>query len=303
MVEAVKSVAASAGTRKRGGRKLSRRGSRFRPELLALHLLLILLSVLTFFPLFWMVSTAFMTPEDIFSREIRLIPTDPTLQNFPEAFRQQPVGRWLLNSLLVSAGIAAGQLLVSIPAAYAFARLRFFGRNALFALVVGTMIVPDVITIVPNYILVSDLDWIDTPQGVIVPRIAFTGFYVFLLRQAMLSLPQEIFDAGRVDGANAWATLWYVAFPLVRPAVAVVAVLSFLSAWNLYLWPLLVLQDTGAKTLAVGMQYFALSFEGQAPTWGALMATATLAILPPLLLYVVAQKAIVSAFVESGVKG
>jgi ABC-type glycerol-3-phosphate transport system permease component len=250
-----------------------------------------------------MLSTALKPPEEIFTPDVRLLPHRPTLENFPEAFRQQPVGRWLLNSVLIAAAITAGKLLVSIPAAYAFARLRFFGRNALFALVVGTMIVPDAITIVPNYVLVAQLDWINTPQGVIVPMVAFTGFYVFLLRQAMLSLPQELFDAAKVDGANAWTTLWRVALPLVRPAVAVVAVLSFLSAWNLYLWPLLVLQDTGAKTLAVGMQHFAASQEAGTPDWGALMATATLAILPPLLLYVGAQKAIVSAFVESGVKG
>jgi ABC-type glycerol-3-phosphate transport system permease component len=262
-----------------------------------------MLCLLTAFPLFWMVATAFKPPEEIFSRNVSVLPANPTLENFPEAFRQQPVGRWFANSMFVSVGITAGQLLVSVPAAYAFARYRFRGRNALFALVVGTMLVPDVITIVPNYVLVSNLDWINTPQGVIIPRVAFTGFFVFLLRQAMLTVPQELFDAARVDGANEWTVLWRVALPLVRPAVAVVAILSFLSAWNLYLWPLLVLDDAVTKTLPVGIQYFALTPEGGGQTWGAMMATATLAILPPLVLYVFAQKAIISTFVESGVKG
>jgi ABC-type glycerol-3-phosphate transport system permease component len=270
---------------------------------LALHLLLVLLCVLTFFPLFWMISTAFEPPGEIFSQGLGLLPADPTVQNFPEAFRRQPVGWWILNSLLIAGAITAGKLAISIPAAYAFARRRFFGRDVLFGLVVGTMVVPDVITVIPNYILVSDLYWINTPQGVIVPMVAFTGFYVFLLRQAMLTLPQELFDAAKVDGANAWTILWRIAFPLVRPTVAVVTVLAFLSAWNLYIWPFLVLSDTDAQTLAVGIQYFALTLDGGDPTWGALMATATLALLPPLLLYVVAQRAIVSAFVESGVKG
>jgi multiple sugar transport system permease protein/sn-glycerol 3-phosphate transport system permease protein len=269
----------------------------------ALHLLLVLLCLLTIFPLLWMVSTAFKAPEEIFTPQMNLLPTSPTVQNFPEAFERQPVGRWLLNSIVIAIAITVGKLLVSIPAAYAFARCRFYGRNVLFALVVGTMIVPDVITIVPNYVLVSDLDWMNTPQGVIVPMVAFTGFYVFLLRQAMLSLPQEILDAARVDGANAWTILWRIVLPLVRPAVAVVAILSFLSAWNLYLWPLLVLGDAEAKTIAVGMQYFALTSEGGGKSsWGPLMATATLAMLPPLLLYLAAQKAIVSAFVETGLK-
>jgi len=270
---------------------------------LGLHALLVLLCLATAFPLLWMFSTAFKPPAEIFAPGLRLVPSQPTLQNFPEAFRFMPVGSWFLNSIVIATTITAGRFAVSILAAYAFARYRFRGRNALFALVVGTMIVPDVITIVPNYILVSDLDWLNTPQGAIVPMIAFTGFYVFLLRQAMLSLPQEILDAARVDGAGWWTTLWRVVLPLVRPTVAVVAVLSFLQAWNLYLWPLLVLGDAEAKTLTVGMQYFIGDQSGGERLWGPLMATATLAVLPPLLLYVLAQKRIISAFVESGVKG
>lgn len=268
-----------------------------------LHLVVVALCVLTVFPLFWMVSTAFKPPQEIFTPGLRLIPARPTLENFPDAFRFQPVGLWFVNSVVVATAITAGRLLVSITAAYAFARYRFAGRNALFALVVGTMIVPDVITIVPNYILIAKLDWLNTPQGAIVPMVAFTGFYVFLLRQAMLAVPQEILDAARVDGAGSLTILWRVVLPLVRPTVAVVAILSFLQAWNLYLWPLLVLGDVEAKTLTVGMQYFVGDQFGGEQQWGPLMATATLAILPPLLLYVVAQKAIISAFVESGVKG
>lgn len=279
---------------------------RFSPGIIAIHLVLLVLCLLTAFPLFWMLSTAFKAPGDIFTSELHLIPTEPTLENFPEAFRLQPVGRWLLNSVLIATAITAGKLLVSIPAAYAFARLRFYGKNLLFALVVGTMIVPDIITIVPNYITVANFSWINTPQGVIVPMIAFTGFYVFLLRQAMITLPQELFDAAKIDGAGEIALLTRIALPLVRPTVAVVTILSFLQAWNLYLWPLLVLGDREAKTLTVGMEFFvagASTGAGGIQQWGALMATATLAMLPPLLLYIVAQKAIISAFVESGVKG
>jgi ABC-type glycerol-3-phosphate transport system permease component len=283
--------------------KPGRRVYRFNPGIVAIHAVLVVLCLLTVFPLFWMLSTAFKVPEEVFTSELRLIPARPTLQNFSEAFRLQPVGRWFLNSVLVATAITVCKLLVSIPAAYAFARFRFYGRNVLFALVVGTMIVPDVVTIVPNYVTVAGLGWINTPQGVIVPMVAFTGFFVFLLRQAMLALPQELFDAAKIDGAGEFATLTRIALPLVRSTVAVVAVLSFLGAWNLYLWPLLVLGDREAKTLAVGMQFFVANPEGGTQQWGPLMATATLAMLPPLLLYVVAQKRIVSAFVESGVKG
>jgi ABC-type glycerol-3-phosphate transport system permease component len=275
---------------------------RLAPGRAAVHLLVVVLCLLTLFPLLWMLSTAFKAPQEVFSAGFSFVPENPTLGNFAEAFRTRPVGAWFLNSVLIAVAVTAGKLAISIPAAYAFSRFRFRGRNVLFGLVVGTMIVPDAITIVPNYVLVSSLDWLNTPQGVIVPSIAFTGFYVFLLRQAMLSIPREILDAARVDGASSWTILWRIVLPMVHPAVAVVTVLSFLHAWNLYLWPLLVLQDPDAKTLAVGIEYFAATQEGL-QEWGPMMAAATLAILPPLLLFFLAQKRIISAFVESGVKG
>jgi len=266
------------------------------------HLLLLALCVLTLFPVFWMFSTAFKGPQDIFTPTVELLPPHPTWANYPQAFRLQPVGDWFLNSAVIALAITLGKLLVSIPAAYAFARFKFRGGGLLFALVLGTMIVPYVSTVVPNYITIARFDWINTRQGVIVPSIAFTGFNIFLLRQYMRSLPTEVFDAARIDGAGPWTTLVRIVLPLVRPAVAATAILSFLGAWNLYLWPLLVLNDTKAKTLAVGMQYFAANQES-VQQWGPLMAAATLATLPPLLLYVFAQKAIISAFVTSGAKG
>jgi ABC-type glycerol-3-phosphate transport system permease component len=277
-------------------------GWRFDRARAAAHLIVLLMCLLTLLPLLWMLSTAFKAPQEVFSGGFSFVPREPTLANFVEAFRSRPVAAWFVNSLVIAAAVTAGKLAISIPAAYAFSRFRFRGRDALFALVVGTMIVPDAVTIIPNYILVSSLDWLNTPQGVIVPSIAFTGFYVFLLRQAMLALPRDILDAARVDGASSWTTLWRVVFPMIRPAVAVVTVLSFLQAWNLYLWPLLVLNEPETKTLAVGIEYFAATQQGL-QEWGPMMAAATLAILPPLLLFFLAQKRIISAFVESGVKG
>ncbi len=268
----------------------------------AIHLLMIAICIVTLFPVVWMFSTAFKGPKDVFTPTIQLVPPHPTLHNYADAFQFQPLGWWLLNSAIVAAAITGGKLIVSVSAAYAFARFRFPARNLLFAIVLGTLIIPYVSTIVPNYVLIAKFGWINTRQGVIIPSIAFTGFNIFLLRQYMQSLPHELFDAARIDGANAWTMLWRITLPLVRPAVATVTILSFLSGWNLYLWPLLVLNDTKMKTLSVGIQYFAANAEG-VQQWGPLMAAATLATLPPLALYVVAQKAIVSAFVTSGVKG
>jgi sn-glycerol 3-phosphate transport system permease protein len=164
------------------------------------------------------------------------------------------------------------------------------------------MIVPAVVTYVPNYILVSRLEWINTSWGVIVPSLASCAFYIFLLRQYIRTLPQELLDAAKIDGATTWKTLWHIVLPNIRPAVAVVSILSFLHSWNQYTWPLLVLDDMKSKTLAVGMQVFASNSES-AQLWGPMMATAALATLPPLLLYAIAQKQIISTFVTSGLKG
>jgi ABC-type glycerol-3-phosphate transport system permease component len=266
------------------------------------HALVVLLCAATAFPLLWMLSTAVKPPNEVFAPGVDLLPDAPTLANFPEAFRVFPIGWWFYNSLLIGLVTTLGKLTISLPAAFAFARMRFWGREALFAMVLGTMIVPGVVTIVPTYVLIAQLDWINTPWGVIVPSIAHTGFYVFLLRQYFLTLPQEIFDAARVDGAGPWASLWRIGAPNVRPAIVVVLVMAFLSAWNQYLWPLIVLNDLPRKTLAVGMQFFARNSEA-AQLWGPMMATATLATLPPLILYALAQRRIISTFVTSGLKG
>jgi ABC-type glycerol-3-phosphate transport system permease component len=266
------------------------------------HAVVIVLCALTVFPLLWMLSTSVKVPTEVFEPGINLLPRRPTLENFRLAWELFPVGWWFFNSTVIAIGITLGKLIVSFPAAYAFTRLDFPGRNLLFSLVLGTMIVPYVVTVVPAYVLVAQWGWVNTSQGVIVPSIAHTAFYVFLLRQYIITLPQEIFDAARIDGAGVWATMWQVVFPNIRPAIAVVTVLAFLGAWNQYLWPLLILNEVEKKTLAVAMQFFASNPEtGQ--FWGALMATAAVATLPPLTIYALAQQKIISAFVTSGIKG
>ena len=268
----------------------------------ALHLLVILLCLLTVFPLFWMLSTAFKPATEVFRPGVQLIPDAPTLANFPEAFRVFPISWWFVNSTVIAVATTLGKLAVSLPAAYAFTRLDFPGRRLCFSLVLGTMIVPFVVTVIPSYVIVAKLEWLNTRQGVIVPSIAHTAFYVFLLRQYIATLPQELFDAARIDGAGPWTILWRIVVPNVRPAIAVVTILAFLAAWNQYIWPLLILNDLDTKTLAVGMQFFARNSDST-QLWGAMMATATLATIPPLALYALAQKRIISTFVTSGIKG
>jgi ABC-type glycerol-3-phosphate transport system permease component len=267
-----------------------------------IHVVVILLCAITLFPMLWMLSTSFKIPTEVFTSDIQILPRTPTLSNFPDAFRYFPVGSWFWNSLFIAVVTTAGKVAISIPAAFAFARLRFRGDNLCFAAILGTMIVPAVVTYVPNYILVSRLDWINTNSGVVVPSLAHCAFYIFLLRQYIRTLPQEIFDAAKIDGATTWEMLRHIVLPNIRPGVAVVAILSFLHSWNQYTWPLLVLDDIKSKTLALGMQVFASNSES-AQLWGPMMATAVLATVPPLLLYSLAQKQIISTFVTSGMKG
>lgn len=267
-----------------------------------IHLLVVVLCAITLFPMLWMLSTSFKIPTEVFTKDIQILPRTPTLSNFPDAFQYFPVANWFWNSLLIAVVTTAGKLAISIPAAFAFARLKFRGNNVCFAAILGTMIVPAVVTYVPNYVLVSKADWINTSWGVIVPSLASCAFYIFLIRQYIRTLPQEIFDAATIDGASTWKTLWYIVLPNIRPAIAVVTILSFLHSWNQYTWPLLVLDDMKSKTLAVGMQVFASNSES-AQLWGPMMATAVLATVPPLLIYIFAQKQIISTFVTSGMKG
>jgi multiple sugar transport system permease protein/sn-glycerol 3-phosphate transport system permease protein len=267
-----------------------------------IHLVVIVLCFLTIFPFFWMVSTSFKQADEVFTKSIHLFPSSPTLKNFPNAFTYFPVANWMWNSFGIAVLTTLGKVLISVPAAFAFSRLKFRGDKLLFAMVLATMIVPGIVTVVPNYILVSRLGWLDSWVAVIIPSLPATAFYVFLLRQSILTLPQDLLDAGRIDGASTIKLLWQIVMPNVRPAIAVVVILSFLGAWNQYLWPLLVLNDFKAKTLATGMQFFTANTEA-AQMWGPMMATATIAALPPLLLYALAQKQIISTFVTSGIKG
>jgi ABC-type glycerol-3-phosphate transport system permease component len=273
-----------------------------RSSLTAIHVIVIVLCAFTIFPFLWMLSTSFKQADEVFTRDLRLIPNAPTWRNFPDAFTYFPVARWFWNSFGISVLTTLGKVAISVPAAFAFARLRFRGDKALFAMVLATMIVPGIVTVVPNYILVSDLNWMNTWTGVVIPSLPATAFYVFLLRQSVLQLPQDLLDAAKIDGASTIRLLLEIVVPNIKPAIAVVVVLSFLGAWNQYLWPLLILNDFESKTLATGMQFFTANQES-AMMWGPMMATATIATLPPLLIYAVAQKQLVETLTTSGIKG
>lgn len=264
-----------------------------------IHALLSMACLLIVFPMLWMLSTAVKPPREIFAGTFRLWPERFTLENFGSAVTQLPILRLFVNSLVVAVGVTLAQALTSILAAYACALIPFPGRNFWFALFVATMMVPFQVTMIPNYLLMSKLNLLNTYAGLIIPQV-ITGYGIFMLRQTFKDLPRSLVEASVLDGANSWQTLWRVVVPATRTAISALAILFFINTWNQYLWPLLVASDTSMKTLPVGMQEF-VNLEG-GTNWGPLMAAACLAIVPALLAYLVAQRYILESFLTAGLK-
>ncbi|WP_346898663.1 carbohydrate ABC transporter permease [uncultured Roseibium sp.] len=259
------------------------------------HVLLIVAALFSVFPLFWMVTTAF-TPNDlILSKAFRFWPDDPTMSNFTEAFRRYPVANWLWNSILVASLVTLGKMLIAVPAGFAFAHMEFKGRNLFFWTIVATLTFPTAIGIVPLYVGISLIGWYDTLTAVIVPSIAYIGFYVFFMRQAFRQLPGTMFEAARMDGAGPFRQLLHFGVPNVLSSIASLSVISFMGAWNIYLWSLLVLDSQEKQTLAIGIKYFS-SIDDVEPLWGPAMAVALLSALPTIVVFVFAQRYVMAAF-------
>jgi len=261
-------------------------------------ILLLILGLLL--PVLWMISTSFKRPTDLFVAGLGLLPPRPVLTNYVLAWTSYLLPTWFLNSLVTALCITTGQLVTSALAAYGFARFPFPGRQLCFLAVLGAMIVPFQVTMIPNYILVANLGLLNTWGAVILPNLP-SAFGIFLLRQYFLTLPQELFDAASLDGAGAWRTFWSVVLPLSRAPLGALAIYLFLGAWNAYFWPLLVLSQPESHTLPIGLRSFLDDELGI--QWGQLMAAATLASLPALAAYVAAQRQIISSFVMTGIKG
>lgn len=261
---------------------------------LLLHIVLMTICIVTVFPLVWMVSAAFTPNDMIMAKAVRLWPENPTLSNFTIAASRHPIWMWLWNSMLTATLITVGKLVLAIPAGFAFGRLEFKGKQALFWFVIATMSFPNVLAIIPTYIAVVKLQAFNTYGAMIIPSIPYIGFYVFYMRQAFRSLPASIFEAARMDGSGLWRQFIEIGVPNVIPAIAALSVISFMGAWNIYLWGQLVLDDAFKKTLTTGIAVFA-DLEGAERSWGPLMATSLLSVVPVLLIFLLAQRFIVDA--------
>lgn len=273
-------------------------GQTIRPGHVVLHLTLIVFSLLAIIPFVWMLATSLKGQSELFSVTPSLLPKAWRWENYLDAFEQVPFARFYFNTVVVTALRVAGQLFFSAMAAYAFARLRFPGRNLLFFLVLAVMMVPGQVTLVPNYVLLKELHWLDTYQGLIIPSM-FSAFGTFLLRQFFLSLPQDLIDASVIDGCNPIQSFWYMALPLARSTMVAFGVLVTLWSWNDFLWPLIITNSTDMQMLSVGIAYFQGQFVSN---FAVMMAAATLSTIPMVVIFVLAQRQLIEGITMSGLK-
>ncbi|HJQ46777.1 MAG TPA: carbohydrate ABC transporter permease [Amycolatopsis sp.] len=262
------------------------------------HLALGLLGVACVFPIYWLYATSLRRPDQVLS--LSPLPWPLSLGNYSQAIDLVNVPQLLLNTTLVSLLTALGQLLTGLLAAYAFAAWQFRGKRLAYLAFVGTWLVPFQVTMLPNYVLLLQLGLLNTLAGVIVPNLC-SALGVILLRQHLDGFPKELLEASTMDGRSSWRTLWTVIVPNLRAPLAALTILLFVTAWNEYFWPAMVLQRTN-NMLQLGLRSFIISEGTQGTYWGPLMAVAGLACLPIFALYLVLRRHIVSAFVRSGLK-
>jgi putative chitobiose transport system permease protein len=245
------------------------------------------MAVITAFPFAWILLTSLKGPKDLlFSTPPQFLPSDPTLANYGRVLDALPIPAFFFNSIVVAVVLTSLNILVTALAAYPLAKMRFRGREAIFYLLLATLIVPAQLTFIPSYLLAQFFGYYDSLPAVILPGLA-SAFNIFLMRQAFRSVPNELIDAARVDGAREWRIWWQIALPLVRPTVATVAILTFVTSWNDFLWPSLMLPTMSNKTLPVGLAalqgFFASDFRGIA-------AGVTMTVVPILLFFVALQR-------------
>lgn len=262
---------------------------------------LLCLVALTFLaPLIYMVATSFKAPDEVFSKPPQLIGSQIRWQNYAEVFSYAPFGRYLVNGLMVATVGTLITLAVSALSGYAFARLRWLGRELTFGAFLATMMVPQEVIVVPAFVLIQRLGWVDSYTALIVPW-AFAALGAFLLRQFYLNIPTELDDAARVDGAGVVRTFLSVMLPLARPSLAVLAVFTFIAYWNSFLWPLIVINDVNTYgTIPLGLQQF---LGQQGSQWHLVMAASVISMVPTTLLLILLQRHLVKGIATSGLGG
>ena len=263
------------------------------------HLVLIPIAIVMILPLAWMLVTSLQTLNETRHYPPTLLPASPQFSNYTEVLREAPFGRWFANTLIVTLASVLGNLLFCSLAGYAFARIKFFGREVVFILVLATLMIPFQVVIIPTFLIVRKLGLIDTLGALILPNLA-GAFGIFMLRQFFRTLPIELEEAARIDGASRLGVLFKIVLPLSGPALATLAVITFLWTWNDFLWPLITIYNPNHMTLQLGLATFQGAHQS---TTNLLMAANVMSVLPVLLLFFFAQRYFVRGIATTGLKG
>jgi multiple sugar transport system permease protein len=263
-----------------------------------LYVFLGLGSVVALFPIYWMVLTSLKPVDEIFIYPPTFIPSRLAFENFVEAWNTAPFGRYFMNSIIMTCLTTASHIAIACLTAYAFVALRFPGRDVIFLAFLGTMMVPSVVTLVPTFVLIKKLHWINTYRGLVIPHMV-SVFGIFLLRQFFLTIPKDYEDAARIDGCGRFGILLRMYIPLAKPAIAALAIFSFYHVWNEFFWPLVITSIDEMRTLSVGLRYF---IDESAVDWELVMAGATMVVGPVLLAFFLAQRQFVRGITMTGLK-
>ncbi|MBI3958540.1 MAG: carbohydrate ABC transporter permease [Chloroflexi bacterium] len=272
-----------------------------KPVDLFFHVFLLLVGALVAAPILIAFFSSFKVPKEVITYPPSLLPGTWTLENYIVAWESNPFGRFLLNSTIQSGLITLFQVIFSILAAYAFAVLVFPGRNLLFYVVLGSLMIPFELVFIPNFQTISRLGWANTYAGLTVPFLA-SAFGVFMLRQFFLTIPKDLHDAAHMDGATNWRYLWQILVPLSKGSIGAFAIFAFLSAWNQYLWPLIITDEVEMRTVQIGIRFF-MADQERGADWGAVMAGSIIIMAPTLVAFLVAQKQLVKGIAMTGLKG
>ena len=262
----------------------------------------LLISLLFFFPVYLMFSSSFKSEGEIFAIPMHWIPHEfQGFRQYEFAFENTRLERWYINSLFIAAVQTVATVFFGALAGYGFAKFRFPARNILFLFILSIMTVPFQILVIPMFVLVHQLGWHNSYQGLIMPGL-ISAFGVFMMRQFAYSIPDELLDAARIDGASEFSIFRRIALPMLKPAAASLAIITFLFSWNSFLWPLVVAQNRDLVTLPVGLTYFSQSLDRE-PLWAVAMAVSTMATIPVILLFVFFQRYFIEGMMVSGIKG
>ncbi len=262
-------------------------------------LVLSLGAIVTLFPFVWMVSTSLKTGQQVYEVPPKLLVSVPQISNYFEVLQRVPCSQYFINSVLVAIVVTLGTVISSIFAAFAFSKIDFWGRDVIFSVFLATMMIPSEVLIIPNYVTLSKLGWINTRLALVAPWL-ISVFAIFLMRQYFLGIPQSYYYSAKIDGCSDFNYIWRIMVPLSKPAILTIALLKLIYSWNEFLWPLLVTNTPDMRTLPVGLAVFSTE---AGTLYHLLMAASTMLILPIFIIYILLKKYILSGVIKSGIKG